>query len=68
MDPITKKEVVVQKNKLYGHFKSRVLVKAQKDLSAKMDAAAKSQSPKAPRDSSPAGAQRRANAAARARD
>ena len=40
----------------------------QKDLQKKVDDAAKSQSPKAPRDSSPAGAQRRANAAARARD
>ena len=40
----------------------------QKDLQKKMDAAAKSQSPKAPRDSSPAGAQRRAQAASNARD
>ena len=43
-------------------------VRSQKDLLSKMEAGAKSQSPQSPRDSSPAGQQRRANAATRARD
>ena len=43
-------------------------MKKQKELQTKLDNAAKSQSPKAPRDSSPAGAQRRSNAAMNARD
>ena len=43
-------------------------VNKEKALDKKMETAAKSQSPQAPRDSSPAGAQRRANAAMNARD
>ena len=43
-------------------------MKKQKELQTKLDKAAASQSPKAPRDSSPAGANRRSNAAMNARD